>query len=370
MPKLVSELAQGKTYARSSDGGGLADTATRVWRILLNSPNEAFIVPTAIGVNIGDALSELEPIPCVSIDVKADGESRLVRIVTATYRTSPGVGAGGTGGGGGDGGQRDPKLDPPQVRPALFSISGGLEEIAVHEYYDTDGNNTSKKGATNPNGDMYDGLSTLVPMFTINIEQFDTLPTRHIEKIGHINSQGFTFCGSAIKTRSCMLKNIECVPVVETWGIVTFRGFKRTYQFSITGRPAGWDLRFLRTGFRVYQAGLGLDQVDSDALALERRDGRVLVNLPTPTGKDYAGNTQNTVVRAMVKVPFDDGGFTQIPSAQPVALDSSGRPASVPFYNGPNNGLYSISDLMVRMRTQPESEFGNDFSEFGIRWNF
>lgn len=365
MPRLVSELAQGKTYSRSSEGGAMADTATRVWKVLLNYPNEPFVVPDVVGVNIGDPLSDVELIPCVSLDVKADGESRLVRIVTATYRTTPGVAA--TNSSGGD--PKDPKLDPPDIRPALFSISGGLEEIAVHEHYPNDGDNTTKTGATNPNGDMYDGLSTLVPVYTINIEQFDTLPTRHIEKIGHINSEEFSFCGSNIPRRSCMLKNIECVPVVETWGVITFRGFKRTYQFSVTGRPAGWDLRFLRTGFRVKQDGLGDAHVDSDALALERYGGRVLTDLPTPTGKDYVGGTQGTVVRAMVKVPFDDGGFTQIPSAQPVALNPAGTPANVSFYNGGNPSA-SISNLMVTLRTQPESEFGDNFSEFDIRWNF
>jgi hypothetical protein len=367
MPKLVSELAQGKSYSRSSDGGSLADTATRVWKVLLNYPNEPFVVPNVIGVNIGDPLSASEPVPCVSLDVKADGESRLVRIVTATYRTTPGAAAATDGET--DGEPKDPKLDPPDVRPALFNISGGLEEIAVHEYYDTDANNSSKSGATNPNGDMYDGLSTLVPMFTINIEQFDTLPTRHIEYIGYINSEAFSFSGSLVKKRSCMLKNIECVPVVETWGNIIFRGFKRTYQFSITGRPAGWDLRFMRTGFRIRQGGLGESFVDNDALALERKDGRVLVNLPTPTGKDYAGNTQDTIVRAMVKVPFDDGGFTQLPSAQPVALTWGGLPAYVPYFNSGQGGS-SIEDLFVTLRTQPETTFGDNFSEFGIRWNF
>jgi hypothetical protein len=40
MPKMVSELAQGNAFARSADGGQLADTATRVFKIILASPNE------------------------------------------------------------------------------------------------------------------------------------------------------------------------------------------------------------------------------------------------------------------------------------------------------------------------------------------
>jgi hypothetical protein len=358
MPKLVSELAQGKSYSRSSEGGALADTATRVWKVLLEYPNEPFVVPEAVGVNIGDPLSESELIPCVSLDVKADGESRLVRIVTATYRTTPGVGL--DVGGGESGGERDPKLDPPDIRPAMFSISGSLEEIAVHEYYDTPDDNSSKAVAKNPNGELYDGLTTLVPSFTINIEQFDTLPTRHNDKIGYINSQSFTFSGSSVPSKACMLRNIETVPVVETWGGATFRGFKRTFQFMVTGKPNGWNLKVPVTGYMVLQAGLGSPGVNSDALALERSGGRVLTTLPTPTGRDYAAATQGTRVRAMVKIPFDDGGYTQVPSGQPVPLFSNGTPLDA-----------TVSSIEFEaFRTQPEMPFGDDFSAFDIRWIF
>lgn len=358
MPKLVSELAQGKSYSRSSDGGQLADQATRTWKILLNYPNEPFIVPDVVGVNIGDPLSETELLPCVSLDVKADGDSRLVRIVTATYRTTPGIGVVDDGGGGSTGNEsRDPKLDPPTIRPAMFSISGSLEEIAVNDYYDGTSNST-KKDAKNPNGELYDGLSALSPIYTINIDQFDTSPAAHLDNIGDINSEPFTFSGITIGARQCMLRNIECVPVVETWGSVIFRGFKRTYQFAVTRRPGGWVTRVPQTGFMVLQAGLGNAEVDSDALALERFAGRVLTNLPTPTGKDYVAATQGTRMRAMVKIPFDDGGFTQCPSAQPVALNNDGTPRNVKDYDV----------IMKSFRTQQQIDFGDDFSYFGIRW--
>ena len=358
MPKLVSELSQGKSYSRSSEGGQLADTATRTWKILLNTPNESFIVPDVIGVNIGDPLSNLERIPCISIDVKADGESRLVRIVTATYKTSPGAGtATGTVG---DGGKEDPKLDPPTVRPAMFNISGALEETALTEYYPDSGDNAKTEVPTNPCGDRYDGFSRLVPICTISIDQYDGDPTTYIDKLGYINSSEFTFSGVPILARTCMLRNIESTPVVETWGIITYRGFKRTYQFLVTSKKGGWNLRIPVTGFRVKQGGLGSATVDSDALALERASGRVLTTLPTPTGKNYAAGTVGTYVRAMVKIPFDDGGYTQIPSAQPVALNRDGTPR-----------LVTGSDVLFdNFRTQPEMDFGNDFSAFGIRWIF
>jgi len=73
MPSMVSELSQGTAFSRSADGGGLSDTATRTWKILTTSPNESFDISTAIGVKIGDVLNSWNPIPCVSIDIKADG---------------------------------------------------------------------------------------------------------------------------------------------------------------------------------------------------------------------------------------------------------------------------------------------------------
>jgi hypothetical protein len=116
MPKMVSPLAQGNAFARSADGGQLADTATRAWKIILSSPDEPIDIAAAVGVQIGDPYSNSNPIPCVSIEGRADGESRLVRIVTAQYRTQ--VGDGGSG--------EDPGTQSPDVRPSNFSTSTSL----------------------------------------------------------------------------------------------------------------------------------------------------------------------------------------------------------------------------------------------------
>jgi len=94
MPKMVSELAQGNAFGRSSDGGGAADNATRKFKVLLNSPNEAWDIFAAIGVNIGDLYSASNPIPCVSVEATHDGDSRVVCIVTAQYRSSAGAAPG------------------------------------------------------------------------------------------------------------------------------------------------------------------------------------------------------------------------------------------------------------------------------------
>jgi hypothetical protein len=159
---MVTELAQGKSFSRSAEGGSLADQATRTWKILLNAPNESFVISDAVGVNIGDPLGSANPIPCVSLDVKADGESRMVRIVTAQYRTSAGVG------------NTDPGTQPPPSRPALYSMTTSLTEIAAWGgSLVTGGSSGQWSPAISPAGDIVDGVTRLEPVVNINIDQWE-----------------------------------------------------------------------------------------------------------------------------------------------------------------------------------------------------
>jgi hypothetical protein len=67
MPRFVGELTQGNSFSRSSDGGGLADSAVRKWRVLLNGPDESWDIFQTVGINIGDLYGAQNPIPCVSV---------------------------------------------------------------------------------------------------------------------------------------------------------------------------------------------------------------------------------------------------------------------------------------------------------------
>jgi hypothetical protein len=89
MPKYITQLAQGNSFSQTAENGQGAFSATRVWKVILNTPDEALDINAATGVNIGTPYSNANPIPCVSIEGRADGESRLVRIITATYRATP-----------------------------------------------------------------------------------------------------------------------------------------------------------------------------------------------------------------------------------------------------------------------------------------
>jgi hypothetical protein len=359
MPKLVSELAQGKSFSRSAEGGQLADQATRTWKILLNSPNESFIISDAIGVNIGDSLGSANPIPCVSLDVKADGESRLVRIVTAQYRSNPSVG------------DVDPGTQQPTQRPAMYSMSTSLTEIAAWGGAPvTNGVSGDWIPAVNPIGDLVDGVTRLEPVVNINIDQYSSSDmSQMLGYCGYVNSDSFTFSSLSIGVHCCMLQSVSSNAIVEQFGDVTFRGFKVTFGFAVRAhwtitregfQAIGWDMAIPQTGFNIINSGLSRNDVDKKALALEHKDAKVyLIGGTYPV---LALGTEQSKVRAMVTVPAGDGGYLQRPSAQPVALNDDGTPRNA------DNFSVAQKVLINRVCIQPEMAFGNNFSNFGIRW--
>jgi hypothetical protein len=339
MPKLVSELAQGNAFSRSADGGQLADTATRVFKIILDSPNESVDIMSAVGVQIGDPYSSGNPIPCVSVEGRADGESRLVRIVTCQYRTSGMVdGEGGTG-------LPDPMLVMPDVRPANFSTSTSLYEMAAYKWW----NGNRWEEAVNAVGDILDGMTTLQPITTIRITQFEPVPgTIYARHCGKINSEpmnlgSFLSCGK----HTVMFKGVEAAPHVETFGITVYRGFMNSYEFMY--RPhfvdgygeVGWDILIPHTGFNCKafnpsaprNPGNPAGGQDPYALPL-KRDGEFGAFLQPLELQERDASGRNAriqigeKVRAMVKVSGYEKNISQLPSAQPVALNEDGTPRS------------------------------------------
>jgi len=123
VPKLVSEITSGGSTERSAEGGAVADTSVRNWRIVLSSPSESYNIQQAIGVRIGDPHPVNTNLPCVSFSERAEGDSRVVRLVTATYKSTPG----------GDP-QEDPNKQAPDIRPAQYSISSALIEVPATEW--------------------------------------------------------------------------------------------------------------------------------------------------------------------------------------------------------------------------------------------
>lgn len=372
MPKYVTQLAQGNTFGVSSDSGAGAYQATRSWKVILNTPDEPIDINAVTGVDIGTIYSAANPIPCVSIEGRADGESRLIRIITATYRATPSAAPG----------VEDPKTQEPTVRPAMYSMSTSLTEIAAWGgRLVTNGVSGSWLPATNPAGDLVDGISRLEPVVNINIEQYSSTDMSNLLGYsGYVNSDQINFSSLAIGVHCCMLQGITSNPIVERFGESTFRGFKVAFTFAVRAHytitrygatAVGWDLAVPQTGFNIINSGLfntplysgnGGDgsrpDIDPQALVLSHEDGKVKltaygapVGLATPSG---------TKVRAMVTIPASEsGGYAQRPASQPVALNDDGTPRA---------RTATPPVLINRICLQPEMAFGNNFSNFGIRW--
>jgi hypothetical protein len=353
MPKYITQLAQGNSFSQTAENGQGAFSATRVWKVILNTPDEALDINAATGVNIGTPYSNANPIPCVSIEGRADGESRLVRIITATYRATPGSDL-----------SKDPKTVGPTLRPALYSMSTTLSEItAWGGRVVTNGSSGPWVPASNPVGDLIDGITRLEPIVTISIDQYSyTDQSAILGYIGYVNSDSFNFSSLSVGVHCCMLQGVTSNPVVEQFGQSTFRGFKVSFTFGVRAhhtitrdgpQAIGWDLAVPQTGFNIKNAGLNNTGTDQKALVLEHNDMKVVVPL------QLAAGTAGDKVRAMVPIPTGDGGWAQRPVAQPVALNDDGTPRS-PTASPPV--------LINRVCLQPEMAFGNNFSNFGIRW--
>jgi hypothetical protein len=365
MPKLVSELAQGLAFSRSSEGGSDAYQATRKWRVLLASPSENWDIAAAVGLNIGDPYSASNRIPCVSLDVAADGESRLVRIVTAQFRSSPGIGS------------TDPGTQSPTLRPALYSMTTSLTEIAAWGGAPVSGGESGAWiPAVNPVGDLVDGVTRLEPVVNINIDQYSYSDmSQLLAYCGYVNSDIFTFSNLSVGIHCCMLQSISSQAIVEQFGDTTFRGFKVSFGFAVRAhwtltregfQAIGWDMAVPQTGFNIINTGIGRNDVDQRALALQHSDLKVM---KLAGGQlVIADGTEGTKVRAMVTVPSADKpdagtyGYTQRPAAQPVALNDDGTPRNADAFP------MSQKVLINRVCIQPEMDFGNNFANFGIRW--
>lgn len=332
---LTVELAQGNTFGRSADGGQQTDTATRVYKILLDSANATWDIFSAIGVNIGDPYSQTNPIPCVSIEGQADGNSRLVRIVTARYSSSGLVDPAGNA--------SDPGTSDPTVRPAQFSTSTSLYEEPVFDAY-------------NPAKDRYDGVSRLVPITTIRVNQFQPYPaTAFLTYAGYLNSETMSLAGwTSFAPRTVMFRGVECTPHVEKFGSTTYSGFMNSFEFAYkagqlvvvngvgAAQHVGWDIAQIVEGYNCIAfnpAAPGFSQ-EPFALPLQRDDATNDLKQPLAL---VDGAQVGKKVRAHVKMVSGGKDVGQAPSAMPIALNLDGTPRS-----------FEADPIITRIKIQPE----------------
>jgi hypothetical protein len=362
MPKMVKEITQGVTYEFSSEQEGVAASTPRVFRIIKSSPDEYINLPVVCDVRIGDEHPAEPGLYCFSFTGAYDGDSRMVILATFNYRTTPSQSS--------SGGGQDPKSYAPNIRPANWSCSTSLIETPIHSWQRVNSANGAAIGAAsppeNPAGDMYDNASTVIPVVTISIEQFEaTDPTRHVLHAGKTNSDELQLGSLSIPRRCLMFRGIQTKPVVEQWGNVLYRGWSCSFEFLFKLNPArafvggsyvlqdvGWDILQPLSGFNVkaFAPPGGGDQ-DPFGQPLKQDDKRkIVVPLALP-----AGIVAGAKVRGMVRISDADDVSTQLPCAQPIPLNDNGTPRS---------DTANPKVLVYRYKVTEEISFR---STFGIR---
>ncbi len=351
MPKLISEVTSGQSSELSVQQGQASGSRTRSWRVVLSAPGEQYSVEGAIGVRVGDLYPGDITMTCASISERASGDSRTVREITATYRTIEGQG----------------QPEPPDIRPATFSISSSLMEMPAKKWRElrlVGGFGPpelvlqAESDTINPCGDRYEGITKTVPIITITLEQFDNAPMANLDLSGHVNEDEFEFLGWSIEKYHCMLRSINVRPVVEKFGDLTYRGFTRAYEFAVKPE-AGWIHEQIVEGWNCFNNGLGTvgnDAVDEGALSLKHNLGVVEtpLALATPAGKKVRASVKIAAVNAK-----DADSWCQRPSGLPVALNVNGTPRDV-----------NVADPKVLTQeyvVNPVTTFGRNFQNLGVR---
>jgi hypothetical protein len=360
---MVSEVSSGQQFSRSSEAGVVADSQTRVFRVMMSEVGEYLDIQGACGVQIGDEHPSNTNIFCQSFSAAYEGDSRMVIVCTFQYGTKATSGGGGDSGGGGGGG--------PDIRPANWSTSTSLMEVPVYAWYQINFDGSPAWNdpgpAVNPVGDRYDGVTRLEPIVTINIEQPEpTDPTRHVLHVGAVNSNAFTLGSLQCPRASVMFRGVQSKPHVEAWGRGVFRGWMASYEFAFRlnrvpyihyggqrykDQDIGWDMAVPLTGFNVRAFNPAAPAANEDAFGqpLKHSGGKIVT--PLALFENVAAGDK---VRAMVKVfEYENGGASQIPSAQPVPLNFDGTPRKVVR----DNGEFAYPVLIERYRVAPEIDF-------------
>lgn len=333
MPKLISEISSGQQFQRSSENGrNLTDSQTRVFRILLKEPGEAVNVQDAVGIRVGDRHPANENVFCVSWDAKFDGDSRTVILATFNYQSTPASQG------------KDKNEQDPETRPANWSTSVSLIEVPVRTWrpVNGDGNLQQPEPATNPAGDLYEGIWRYEPIVTISIEQYvKSDPTKHVIWAGHVNAEQIRLGSLTMPPGSVLFKGLQTRPTVETWGDFIYRGWTASYEFAYRANTVemlsyggvtfdadiGWDVAVPQTGFNV-RCFLNTPSVEKAGMPLKHAGGKIE---NWPDGVSLPDNVvSGQKARAMVLVhEYENGGASQLPSAQPIALNDDGSPRSV-----------------------------------------
>lgn len=334
----VSEIAPGSSVDFNIEAN--EGQRVRVWRVVLNSPGAMGDGIAAVGVKVGDTHPVDVTLKCKSINERGDGDSRVVRMVTATYSIPEQADSPGSS-----------PQDPPELRAATWSVSTSLMEVPVRRWYPFAGD---EEEAVNPAKDIYDDITKLIPVTVVSVEQFELATgTSRFNVVGNVNKTAFYFCDWLILVHYAMFRAYSVKPSVVRYGNTTWRGYTAAFEFMIRHRTPGWEIEVPQRGLNIFNQNLNGANVDNNALCLQHENGRVKQPLALQA---VPGNPPKC--RAMVTLSYPDGGTFQRPASLPVPLNDDGTPRS-PAANPPV--------IVKSYRVQDAVEFGKNFVKIGVR---
>lgn len=359
MPKLVKEISSGTSFSRSRQQGAIADSQSRSFRVLLEQPGEKFNIQQACQIGIGDAHPDNAGIYCQSFSASFEGDSRMSVLCTFQYGPNEGT-------------SNNEQPQPPQIRPAEWTMTSSLVESPAWYWVPDAGPQAGQSVApANVVGDLYDGITKLEPVITISITQFELNdPTAYLTDVGKINVDEISL-GQFLRCapRTVMFRGLTKRPAVEAFGATTFVGFSATYEFlykrNFVGgdinEDIGWDILVPQTGLNVIlfdpQAVAGnfaFLNADPMGQPLQWAEGSLGTKVAIPH-RLPDGLKPGEKAQAMVAIPAHaDGSFSQNVAAMPIPLNDNGTPR-----------IHSANPKVILNRYRLYEEM--DFDVFGLR---
>lgn len=340
------ELATGQSSREGKIGERLSDTYVRKFKYLKGQPNEAYSLPTLTAIGIGSPLPGNPFVTCVSVDDSPEGESRLVRIFTYTYKTIAHTGG------------PAEQQQAPDVRPPNYSFNFGVDYVSTTSWLANPVvNGVGYVGAYTPNSEMVAGLEKPQLTGILRVKQFviDD-PAFANEYVGYVNDGLFEAGSFSAIARTLLFRGIDAQPAVESYQDMSYWGWNVTYEFAYRenrqvinttlGDDAdtqvevniGWDKAVPMTSRNVFcSTNVGAGFYDPLAFPLEHNRNGAIKTGPGPIGGKYfwaedpnnPGNTvEDSTCRAMVAIPAVKGGFTQVPAGEPIPVNNDGSPRS------------------------------------------
>lgn len=351
----VAQVIDGQRFERSAEDGGISTTRQKSFRIVRDLPGEYLDFEDLCKVQIGSRDAENPALRCSSYTAEPDGEGRMVWLVTFTYTWRPHVADSEQDNGSPYEPPGAPSLDAngietsfptpsdgsanskaPDIRPANWYIQSSLIEVPAYTWKPVTGPNEGQgwQVPKNTAKDLYEGITKLEPAVSIHVQQFMWPdPTANAMHVGKVNKEHWPLGQMVMLPRTVMFRAMNTQPHIEAFGGKIYRGWMTTYEFlyrrnwiEVEGGLAdtiGWDWAQPQSGFNVLAFNPNNAGQDRDLYGqpLRHASGRIPIPLTLPDGI-----ASGDKVRAMVRIAEVEGGITQLPSAQPVALNDDGTP--------------------------------------------